>query len=643
MATQVQPGPAIESVPPAAGSSPPIVSHIPPIPAIDRQHGPITRRILARFYALQAAVFTLGLLPVLLGMSAQWTAFGLGIILPGGGFFYAGGIAGALFGLLSVAAFAVIMFIWWARGVVVGPPGVIVGTALLSAAWIEGGEGVAALEYGIPAAFVALHLYFAAGRRRKFREAVARGREHNQVIAKAQPILRDRPIEASPEISDGQVAEYRRMLELALQPVDSWDGFNFNDTWQDGALRYQICTMSWNLSFGQYTQLPAFHGYLNTAQENLIRKHIHRNTWNYWYWESLWGNFRLDKNPVHIDNIMLTGFLGVSLGLFETASGTSPFRDPGSLTFRWDEETAFPYSHESMLREVVKNYKRYDYGWYPCEPRWIYSMCNLVGRNALALHDARHGTDLIGEVDDRFEQTMREEMMLPDGRIRVCTSSTFGFTVPSLSGLFGETWGIRFLTPHAPEQAERLWQILKRDFMSVGSGGELEFKLLPLGWDTRKPANFSYDQWPELNPLIMVLWAALEMGDEEIISATRTAIERRNGPGVADAMTWTRANTMRDMVNTGLPASWRSGPILAEARYPDVIVTRAVSDGRALELVLRPGGTAAEVELGLDRLAAGTTYRVVGTDQELTADAVGKARFRVQLPGRRELSIVPVT
>ncbi len=100
--------------------------------------------------------------------------------------------------------------------------------------------------------------------------------------------------------------------------------------------------MSWNLALGEYTRLPAFHGYLNSAQENLIRKHIDRKTWNYWYWESLWGNFKIEKNPVTIDNIMLSGFLGVSLGLFETASGTSSFTTSGSLTFRWDEKTAFP-------------------------------------------------------------------------------------------------------------------------------------------------------------------------------------------------------------------------------------------------------------------------------------------------------------
>jgi hypothetical protein len=637
MATQV--------APPPHGSSDAaldrLVERIPPIPNITRMHGPITRRILLRFYAMQAMVFLAGLLPVLLDMSAQWKAFGLGLILPGGGFFYAGGIAGVLLGLASIAAFAVIMFIWWARGVVVGPPGVMLGTALLAAAWIQGGSGVAPMEYGVPAAFLAMHAYLATRRVGNFKAARERAVGHNQTIPLAEPVLRERPVEASDDMPEGQIAEYRRMLDLALQPVDSWEGFNFNDTWQDGALRYQICTMSWNLSYGQYTQLPAFHGYLNTAQENLIRKHIHRNTWNYWYWESIWGNLRVDKNPVHIDNIMLTGFLGVSLGLFETASGTSPFKDDGALTFRWDDTTAFPYSHESMLREIVKNYKRYDYGWYPCEPRFIYSMCNLVGRNALALHDARHGTQLVSEIADRFEQTMEEEMMLPDGRIRVCTSSTFGFTVPSLSGLFGETWGIRFLTPYAPDQAERLWHILKRDFIAVGADGELEFKLLPLGWDTRKPANFSYDQWPELNPLIMVLWAALEMGDDQIIAATRQAIERRNGPGVADAMTWTRANTMRDMVTKGLPPAWRSGPLLSDAAYPDVVVTRAVSDGSALDIVLHPGDGPKEVELGFSRLVPGKTYKVIQGDREMTADAAGTARITLPLANRREITIAP--
>jgi len=628
---------------PTAAADTPLVERIPLIPERSRAHGPLTAYRLRRFYLFLALEFLAGIAPILLGMSAQWKAFGLGMIFPGAGFLYAGGVIGVIGALLSIACFATVMFIWWARGPILLPPAVLTGTALLSAAWIEGRSGVAVFEYVIPAAVAALHGYLWLRRRAQFASQKARGAQFNAILAKAEPMLRDAPVEAGPEMPDGQVGEYRRMLDLSLQPVDSWTGFARNDTWQDGALRYQISGMSWNLAFGQYTQLPAFHGYLNTAQENLIRKHIHRNTWNYWFWECLWGNGRIEKNPVTIDNIMLSGFLGVSLGLFETSSGTSPFAAPGSLTFRWDEKTAFPYSHESMLEEVVKNFKRYDLGWFPCEPKWIYSMCNLVGHTALALHDARHGTHMIDKIDARFEQTMEQEMMMADGRIKVCTSSPFGFTVPSLSGLFGETWGIRFMTPHAPDQAERLWQVLKQDFIARKPDGSLDFRLLPLGWDTRKPANFSFKEWPELNPLTMVLWSAIEMGDDEIIAATRATIDEMYNPGMADALTWTRRNTVRDMVTKGLPEAWRKGPVLAEATYPEAIVTRAVSDdGEALDLVIRAGDKPCITKLGFARLMPGRSYRVVETGETLVAANDGTATIDFALDTRSEIRLVPM-
>lgn len=626
---------------PARESLARLIDKIPPIPSRSKPHGPLTAYRLRRFYAFLTAVFLLGIAPLTLGWSAAWKAFGLGMIFPGAGFLYAGGIGGVILAALSLAVFAVVMFIWWARGPILAPPAVVVLTALLSAWWIGEGGGVSMLGYAIPAAVAALHLTLALRRRTRFAKQQSRGAEINTLLAKTQPILVDAPVEAMGEMPDSQVTEFRRMLDLALQPVDSWNGFSMDDTWQDGALRYQICTMSWNLAFGQYTQLPAFHGYLNQAQENLIRKHIDRKTWNYWFWESMWGNLRLEKNPVATDNIMLSGFLGVSLGLFETASGTSPFDAPGALSFRWDEQTAFDYNHKTLLGEVIKNYQRYDLGWFPCEPKWVYSMCNLVGHTGLALHDARHGTNLVAQVGDRFEKTMEEEMMMADGRIKVCTSTPFGFQVPSLSGLFGETWGIRFLTPHAPEQAERLWQVLKHEFIGVKPDGHLDFKLLPLGWDTRKPANFSSAQWPDLYPLMMTLWSALEMGDEEIVAATRKTMDDRYGAGMADSQTWTKRNTVRDMVNKGLPEAWRKGPLLAEANYAEATVTRAVSDGSALDLVLRAAAEPCRTQLGFARLSPGGSYRVVQTGEKVTAAADGTAGLAFNLDKRSELRLVP--
>ena len=64
----------------------------------------------------------------------------------------------------------------------------------------------------------------------------------------------------------------------------------------------------------------------------------------------------------------------------------------------------------------------------------------------------------------------------------------------------------------------------------------------------------------------------------------------------------TPKDNSRDMVNKGLPEAWKTGPILAEASYPAVIVARAVTDGQALDLVLHAGAEPGPQRLGFARL-----------------------------------------
>ena len=46
-----------------------------------------------------------------------------------------------------------------------------------------------------------------------------------------------------------------------------------------------------------------------------------------------------------------------------------------------------------------------------------------------------------------------------------------------------------------------------------------------------------------------------------------------------------RPNAMEDLVAVGIPERWRNGPLLDEVEYPQVLVARAVSDGRAIDAV----------------------------------------------------------
>jgi hypothetical protein len=101
--------------------------------------------------------------------------------------------------------------------------------------------------------------------------------------------------------------------------------------------------------------------------------------------------------------------------------------------------------------------------------------------------------------------------------------------------------------------------------------------------------------------------------------------------------------TFYDLVNHGAPAAVRRGPRLEEAPYPDALVASATNDGRALHLVLRPGGNGGRVRLGLGRLDPGGTYAVTGgVEREVVAGSDGRALVHADLSGRSVLRIEPV-
>jgi hypothetical protein len=80
--------------------------------------------------------------------------------------------------------------------------------------------------------------------------------------------------------------------------------------------------------------------------------------------------------------------------------------------------------------------------------------------------------------------------------------------------------------------------------------------------------------------------------------------------------------------------------VLAEAKYPDVLVARAFSRGENLELVLHPGAAPGMQRLGFARLVPGATYQARGASSaRFVADATGAASLEVALAGRTPLEI----
>jgi hypothetical protein len=86
------------------------------------------------------------------------------------------------------------------------------------------------------------------------------------------------------------------------------------------------------------------------------------------------------------------------------------------------------------------------------------------------------------------------------------------------------------------------------------------------------------------------------------------------------------------------------GPVLAEARYPDVLVAKALSHGDDLDLVLYPGTNngGASHALRIERLRPGAEYSIEGTGRRLRADDTGTAAIDVPIEGRTALRVTPV-
>jgi hypothetical protein len=159
--------------------------------------------------------------------------------------------------------------------------------------------------------------------------------------------------------------------------------------------------------------------------------------------------------------------------------------------------------------------------------------------------------------------------------------------------------------------------------------------------------------------LATIMLAAREMGDGDIYEAARTRIDTdynptsRAGATHLDASPFTamltvmarfgRRHAWHDLANRDRPAAWTTGPRLAQAPYPDVLVARAVTDGDDLDLELVPGADPGRFSLVVDRLVPRSTYRITGAGSvgSVTADDSGTGVLTVDLDTRQRVHLTP--
>ncbi|HEX6391618.1 MAG TPA: hypothetical protein VFZ89_19290, partial [Solirubrobacteraceae bacterium] len=563
------------------------VAPIALIPERARPDGPITTARLRRTVAAYGATVAAGALLTRAAGRRPLANAGLGLAAPGAGFLGAkrpGAYAA------TQGAFGLSLVAWLGSGNIVAPTATWLGSAALSARRGQRPAGRVA-RAAVPAAAAGAVVAASALRARGHRSAIQRRERRNAHLREltarepARPRRLPEP-QVEPELSADELALARFALDRALQPVDAWEGFDKIEQFQTSSVRYQVTTLGHALSTLQYARTPAFHGYLSEAQRNLIDKWQERICWAYWAKESTWGHLRYNPDPVPRDNIMLTGWLAYQLASYVSNTGDTRYCEPGSITFRHPRGHEYRYDLHSLTRALVDNFERSDFTLYPCEPNWIYALCNGYGVLPLPIHDRLYGTDYGERVLPAFRRGFENEFLSADGRTIGIRSSLTGLTIPAMTSILSDTAVIWQLAPVFPDLARGLWETVRHEWVRVPADGPVEIEMR--GWDRIDTGNY---RAVPATAFAAITWAAKEMGDLELAQRLLADADATLDPVVEGGVRRYRAAstlsnaalvgavaggafTHRQRVARGMPQAWQIGPVLDECAYPEVLVAR---------------------------------------------------------------------
>jgi len=612
--------------------------HTPPaaLPPYTRVFGPVTTRRVRRLTILYLALAGAGFALAGLSRDAHLQAFGLGLILPGGGFLAHADLTTTMgsrhlaVALAAAGLFIAALTLWFATGNILAPPAAWFGAALVAGAMPAGMahpgniRAVLALVGTAAVALVAAtSLRFMWARRCRVRD--------NAYLAKARyDITEDE--QRAPEMSPEHLQRLRFALDRALQPADRFGGFEWLDPFQTAAIRYQINVLAYAIALTQARFTPAFSGYMHQAQVNLLDKQAQKPVWAYWKLENLWGNLSFDGNPVGTENIMFTGFVGLQMTLLRV-NGVDEFA--AAPRFHLNERWAF--SEADFIDRLEDETRRSAFTLFACEPNWIYPLCNTIGASAIRMHAPSRWADLA----PRFRAALDAEFLDAFGRFVPCRSAKTGLALPAIGGAMPLAMPCFFLNAVAPDIAARQWLLLRRRLLD--ERGTLRRRAF---W----PIDTGNYRFTRASAYAATALAAAELGDRQVFDACLTALDD-DCPSIAaggvihrpKASVWAHGVELMALAGardgfrklTGRPAETR--PRLDGLPYPEILVAAAHSTSEGLDAVLHGRG---RFRARLTGLEGGRVYRFEGAAAgDLRAHAQGEIAFDINLNGRTVLKV----
>ena len=254
--------------------------------------GQLQSATIKRYLALSAV----GLSMFYFSSQSSVRTAGLSLLFPGAGCLAAGGIAGTLGFLVSVAFLPVALFAWFGAGGLAFPLADWVLSGIF-ATWLAG-RRTAIVESSPIVTLGLLAVIFTYCKTRSITEEegeLAAKARRNRFLERADKEWRAnaRPasLPGSRELSLEQLRFVQHSLELMMKDHNDWEGHTIVDQFQPAALRYQFYETLYMLATYGTIYTPCFQGYLSAAMQNAIEKSLTPRVMGFWRLETLWGKF----------------------------------------------------------------------------------------------------------------------------------------------------------------------------------------------------------------------------------------------------------------------------------------------------------------------------------------------------------------
>lgn len=353
---------------------------------------------------------------------------------------------------------------------------------------------------------------------------------------------------------------------------------------------------------------------------------------------------------------MVSGYILLAAALYQLNTRDDRYSKKGSMEFVVTENARYKYDIHSIADAVFRNMDQNCWNLYPCEPNWIYTICNLVGINGIVASDRVLGTNHGDRLKERFNAALASEFSNADGTILPIRSELTGFTIPGLAGAISDVAPAIFCGPYLPHIAHRHWALMKRENLRWTDDGRLEMANL-VGADNIDPGNYKSGRGFVRNAMASV---AGEFGDYQIrdelvrqmdeehfrVYETKTGALKNKGLSTLGQCGGLRGRLgargdWQNLLTEGPPEHCFRAPILDKVAFPDVLVAKAYShDGKSVELVLYNGKHPGTFKLGFKNMRPGHAYKLGA--ETVRADERGEASFSLPINGRTAAKLTPV-